>query len=128
MQPGRSRRSYLNGSEPRILYVTQPTVPRPHFVDIDDRLNTWYSCPPPGSAFVCEPSHDRSLNQVVEAPGADVVISSDWRDKLPREELSTALHGNGVLGRFIGRTPILPFVAPSGPRPTRGQKLDAWLR
>jgi hypothetical protein len=70
------------------------------------------------------------LNKVLEATGAEIVVSSSWRCDGPRwEALMEHFEGQGVARRPIGRTPDLRLglSAKSKLQPQRGDEIKAWL-
>lgn len=50
----------------------------------------------------------KELNAIVHATGAELVISSSWRESHTLPELIEILRSVKVLGKVIGQTPILP--------------------
>lgn len=69
------------------------------------------------------------LHQLLEViPGVDVVITSDWRLRLPADEIGDLLFGSApdLRHRFLGVTPALP----GGRFEYRGREkeVEAWMR
>lgn len=64
--------------------------------------------------------HVKRLNQIIEATGAKVVVSSTWRILHDVEELSAFLKARGFIGEVIDRTPRF------GGAP-RGEEITDWL-
>lgn len=60
------------------------------------------------------------LNQIIEATGAKVVVSSTWRILHDIDELSAFLKAKGFIGEIIDRTPRF------GGSP-RGEEIAYWL-
>lgn len=67
-----------------------------------------------------DPEAVTRLNQIVEATGAVVVVSSSWRFGTPLPTLDHYLTKRGFLGYIIGATPVLPSE--------RGDEIGLWLR
>ena len=87
------------------------------FLDIDGVIATMesYSNPSAGPALILSPGRfpdclDRtcidSLNWLVDALGADIVISSSWRHMHAFPELCDMLKAAGLKGKVIGKTPV----------------------
>jgi hypothetical protein len=94
------------------------------FLDIDGCLtNSWSFRPgcPSGLQAVADPLCITALNRIIHTTGAAIVISSDWRKSLTNRGLARILLRWGVLGQFIGSTPVLPGMI-------RGEEILAWLR
>ena len=113
------------------------------FLDFDGVLNshdwfkrrlTWVSWVPDGTRELREnrdicPDNMVQLNKLVEATGAEVVVSSTWRIGRTLEELRDILQRNGFQGTVIGMTPKLSdkregnrYVATQ-----RGDEIQAWM-
>ncbi len=73
-------------------------------------------------SFTFDPANVTHVNRIVEATGARIVISSDWR-RLHFDRVCNRLASTGLEHRPIGCTP------PEDPRSriTRGMEIDAWL-
>jgi hypothetical protein len=52
-----------------------------------------------------DPARIAKLNVLLAATGAEVVISSSWRNAHKRPRLVALLEGAGFVGRVIGQTP-----------------------
>jgi hypothetical protein len=61
------------------------------------------------------------LNEIVEASGADVVVSSTWRYGKTVAELQEILASDGFSGRVVDKTPI------GAPGADRGDEIATWL-
>ena len=61
------------------------------------------------------------LNEIVAGGGADVVVSSTWRDGKTVAELQEMLEAEGFTGCVLDKTP------PGGPGSDRGDEIAAWL-
>lgn len=94
------------------------------FLDIDGVLIHYKSIPRFG-ARKPDPECVKRLNQITDATGAKIIVSSTWRrdDKIDR-----TLKDWGITGEVYGRTP-------SGYDPnrislgsSRGAEINAWLR
>ncbi len=59
------------------------------------------------------------LNQIVEATGAKIVISSTWRIIHTLDELKLWLKEKGFRGEVIGKTPVL--------HTERGHEIQTWI-
>jgi hypothetical protein len=73
-------------------------------------------------SFTFDPANVRHVNRIVEATGARIVISSDWR-RLCFDRVCNRLASAGLEHRPIGCTP----PEEPGSRITRGMEIDAWL-
>jgi hypothetical protein len=60
------------------------------------------------------------LNRIVTATGADVVVSSTWREAGHRQ-CAAWLREAGFVGSVVGVTPVLSGVG------ARGREIQAWL-
>jgi len=67
-----------------------------------------------------------NLNYLCNLSGADIVISSTWREF---DYCASALRRNGVTGNIIGTTPCLRKKLENGLYigKTRGEEIQAWL-
>lgn len=105
------------------------------FLDIDEVLN---SKAHPGSSVQgfehgdpeyyaqgIDPFHVKSLNQITEATGALIVISSSWRNAHPLNKLRQIFRCAGITGTVIGDTPIR--LLEDGERRYRYDEIQAWL-
>lgn len=96
------------------------------FLDIDGVMNTTDSILRNKSNRIFTPESVTCLQKIVAETDCKVVISSTWREEEQWKILPQVFTDNGlasVLGRIIGRTPILP--AEDGP--TREDEIDCWL-
>lgn len=108
------------------------------FLDFDGVLNSgpflsadhgagWEAA---GEAAAIDPAAVARLNRIVEATGAEVVVSSSWRHGRMRTELSGLLKSRGFKGIVRDKTP--DFV-PNGDDLSnrhcgeRGDEIRAWL-
>ena len=69
----------------------------------------------------------RRLNEVIQATGAQIVVSSTWRIGRSVEELQELLHGKGIVGEIVGKTPRL-YRLPSGEERVRGHEIHEYIR
>ena len=86
------------------------------FLDIDEVLNStnhqgtdipWLERDSPAyDAQAIDAFHVKILNQITEATGALIVVSSSWRNAHPLNRLRQILRIAGVTGTVIGDTPI----------------------
>jgi len=97
------------------------------FLDIDGVLNSaeWFAkmqadalSRRPISHMIDDGCVDR-LNRLLDASGADVVVSSSWRLVHTLAEIRSALKSKGFTGRIIAKTPSY--------RGSRGSEIQAWL-
>lgn len=58
------------------------------------------------------------LSRIVESTGADVVVSSSWREVMPLSQLAVHLRARGFIGDVIDCTPITG---------DRCEEIRAWL-
>lgn len=72
------------------------------------------------------PVHIQRLNRIIEATGAEIVVSSSWRYGHDCEAL---LKEWGCVGKVIGCTPKGGHELPSGifKGETRGSEIQGWL-
>lgn len=102
------------------------------FLDFDGVLNSH-----PGKLTVREtpeglalcPENIACLNHLIENTGAEVVVSSQWREGREPQELQDILDRCGFQGTIAGKTPDLTQKTPGGlllARP-RGDEIQAWL-
>ncbi len=59
-----------------------------------------------------------ALNRIVQATGAEIVVTSTWREEYSPEELRELLTRWDVTGAVVGQTPLAG---------TRGEEIQAWL-
>lgn len=72
----------------------------------------------PQHSPAADPDAVAALNHVTRAAGAQIVITSTWREEYSLDELHSHLLRWGVSGAVIGQTPLAG---------TRGQEIQAWL-
>lgn len=91
------------------------------FVDIDGVLNRAGFQPSDDLALRAwiEPDLAARLSAVVEATGARLVLSSDWRVDRELGYLRDELRAAGVAGELIGVTPVLDEA--------RWREIHAWM-
>ena len=70
-------------------------------------------------ASLIDPERVELLNEIVEATGARVVASSDWRELASVSELEDILASRGFEGDLIDATPRM--------KAPRGEQIQAWL-
>lgn len=90
------------------------------FLDIDGVMNNLGTPGDRGLASWLDPANVAVLNQIVQATGAAVVLSSSWRRSMPLADLRMAFARAGCAAEIVGITPDL-----DGPR--RGREIAAWL-
>ena len=93
------------------------------FLDIDGVLNnskTWGNRPPHSMPF--DKGCIEVFNALVDTAGANIVISSSWRNLYSFDELINILRSAGVKGDIIDKTPNIRY---SGAR--RGDEILRWL-
>jgi hypothetical protein len=94
------------------------------FLDIDGVLNRTGFSPPAtvGMRDWIEPELAARLSSVLEAIGAQIVLSTSWRIETGLDELRADLHSVGIDGSLlIGATPDLDDDE-------RWPEIDAWMR
>lgn len=77
-----------------------------------------------------DPEAVASLNEIVKASGADVVISSSWRRMLGLADIRGCLKRRGFLGRVVDRTPEINCRIRNSVierAAIRGDEVQAWL-
>lgn len=104
------------------------------FLDFDGVLNNRATFEPPRrslphGAHMIEPSHVARVQRIVDATGADVVVSSSWRHGTSVEALTALLRSRGA--RFVCRdkTPEYGEMLASGIvlGSVRGDEIQTWL-
>lgn len=65
-----------------------------------------------------DPAAVAALNHIVQATGAQIVVTSTWREEYSLAELRELLTRWGVMGAVIGQTPL---------GQTRSGEIQAWL-
>jgi hypothetical protein len=74
-------------------------------------------------ASMIDPDAVKLLNDVIQATGAKVVLSSSWRIVWPYTSVALMLAHVGFIGELIGATPNHVEVEPHA----RGNEIQAWL-
>lgn len=102
------------------------------FLDIDGVLVNRASLRLPRIASAIgtiRPAHSEcveALNRITDVTGAELVMSSSWREEGDIELLADILRQWGVTGTLIGKTPVIEGTELySGS--TRGDEIQAWL-
>ena len=74
------------------------------------------------------PEGIKLLNEILDATGAKVVISSSWRNIVGYERMQEILDARGFTGEVIGQTPTVPEL-PKSFQGTgkRGTEIEVWL-
>lgn len=81
---------------------------------------------------LCRPLVQR-VNRIVDATGAHVVVSTNWRIEYSKDALEQILRNAGATFPLLSTTPTSrPPQAPSSSHitesyPTRGHEIEAWL-
>lgn len=73
-----------------------------------------------------QPTAVARVNQILDATGAQLIISSTWRKLNTQEELQILLGVRGLSHQIMGMTPVLPpkhFME----QVPRGEEIGAWL-
>lgn len=101
------------------------------FLDIDGVLNN-QGCYRPGNVGKYgrnpDPQCIAALNSILDATGAEIVVSSTWRMGRTVEQLREMLTAWGVRGRVVGATPTgCEEGALIVPGMRRGHEIGAWL-
>lgn len=111
--------------------MTQPT--RILFLDVDGVLNhfggepAWRvdvgSIDPPHARAVAslDPACVERLNAILDATGADVVLSSTWRIMYELDDMQRILERRGFRHELLDKTPRMMHVE-------RGHEIQAWLQ
>jgi hypothetical protein len=91
------------------------------FLDVDGVLNRTGFRPGQslGLRSWIEPDLARRLTDVLKVTGANVVMSSDWRQGRSLQELQAELAAAGVECTLIGMTPVLGQA--------RWREIEAWI-
>ena len=94
------------------------------FLDIDGVLNDAepiQALPTRQSqwARLLDPERVSRLNDIIDATGAEVVLSSSWRQVHSLDDMQELLETRGFEGRLVDETPVI--------NETRGQQIQAWL-
>jgi hypothetical protein len=94
------------------------------FLDIDGVLNDAepiQALPTRQSqwARLLDPERVSRLNDIIDATGAEVVLSSSWRQVHSLDDMQELLETRGFEGRLVDETPIVDK--------TRGEQIQAWL-
>jgi len=91
------------------------------FLDIDGVLNRtgFHPGESVGLRSWIEPELGRRLCGVIEATGASIVLSSDWRRGRALADLREELAAAGVACSLLGTTPVLDQV--------RWREIEAWM-
>lgn len=84
------------------------------FLDIDGVLTSFRSCERLDRTCIV------LLDELVEATGADLVLTSSWRDCYGLDETRRRLAAGGLRARLTAAAPALP-------RGTRSDEIDAFL-
>lgn len=105
------------------------------FLDIDGVLNSWRfyknnalkgKKPSMLPDDQIDPKAVGHLNEIIEATGALVVVSSTWRLNRTPKQLQEILNKFGFIGCIIGKTPSMHRDA-EGKRLYRGDEIQYWL-
>ena len=67
------------------------------------------------------------LNQVVDATGCKLVVSSTWRQRYIIGELNALLRSQGLKGNLYRYTPRPFQLTPGGAWSKRGDEIESWL-
>jgi HAD domain in Swiss Army Knife RNA repair proteins len=86
------------------------------FLDFDGVLNTYAS----HDTLVIEPTKVARLNRITDVTGAEIVVSSAWRNALKLPALRVALNRSGVTAHVLAATPTIP-------ERSRGDEIRWWL-
>lgn len=73
-----------------------------------------------GSVKRAHPDCVAALNLITDETGAELVLSSTWREEGDIESLTDVLRAWGVTGTLLDATPALPHRA-------RGEEIQHWL-
>ena len=91
------------------------------FLDFDGVLNCERSIRELGTRYKFSRSCVAALNLILRETGANIVITSSWRDNWTLQDNAGFLERDGVLPkRVLGKTPTL--------EKDRGIEIDTWLR
>lgn len=97
------------------------------FLDIDGVLNkfsTLQSCTPSErlkrSDIPLAEDCIEELNCILKATGAQVILSSGWKESRAIADIQSMLEAKGFIGQLVDKTPNLAGG-------TRGEEIEAWL-
>ena len=85
---------------------------------------------PIGRILSAHPDCVAALNTITDVTGAQLVMSSSWREEGDAESLAGVLRTWGVAGTLIGQTPLIGSQWDGNtllPGSTRGDEIQAWL-
>ena len=94
------------------------------FLDIDGVVNSEDSWRRRGDSLyddIPDEEHIKHLNTIVKETGAEIVISSSWRSVFTLLGLKYIMHGQGSIGKIIGKTPKIEHDT------VRGMEIQKWL-
>jgi hypothetical protein len=118
----------LSGDPLRILFLDMDGVlnsaeffDRREHPSLDRCSDEWW-------AQMVDPDAVARLNEILDATGAKVVISSSWRDHVAPDQMQRVLEVKGFRGSVIGRTPLMEEMGwENGRYGGRGLEIEAWL-
>lgn len=97
------------------------------FLDINGVLNSDKTDLGPDAAPL-DPVNIAPFNRIIEATGAKLVITSDWRFSLSRESIASHFEEAAIRGEIIGMVPDLRgYDPPIDIEVTRGEEIESWL-
>ena len=107
------------------------------FLDVDGVLVNTESqrmvriASPIGRIPSADPVCVAALNRITDVTGAELVMSSSWREEGDTDLLAGVLAAWGVTGTLIGKTPVIEAQWDGRvllPGSTRGDEIQAWLQ
>ena len=93
------------------------------FLDIDGVLNSAFAINEQRRGDAIDRGMVERVNQIVDATGCKIVISSTWRLYQKPEKLTALLYGYGLRPVVIDRTPELDIEDFN-----RGDEINTWLK
>ena len=97
------------------------------FLDFDHTLDGSAS-DPGGAGLRFDPANVAIFNQIIEAAGAHIVVSSGWRNEHSLNDLGAALAAAGLQGRLVASSASIPLqeAASRPPEVSQGIAVLRW--
>ena len=74
-----------------------------------------------------DPQAVERVNRILQATGAEVVVTSTWRINRTRTQLCDILAAHGFKGIVRGMTPRIPATKAGVENGTRGLEIQSWI-